>query len=100
MAEFAAAAAVAAAVPVAPVAGAAADEDEDAAGDEAEAAWATCAALLIMEVAAEMALARLGREPLEGGARMLASGDEAAEASKLAARPEEAEAVLTGRVWM
>lgn len=92
-------------VPVAVVADAAvapapalAPDEEPA--EEAEATWATWAALLIIEVAVEMALARLGRDEPLGGAKKLASGEEAAEARKLEAKLGDPDAVLTGRVWM
>lgn len=75
------------------------DDDED---DEAAllAACANEAALLTIEVAAEMALAKFGRPlPEPDNGRTDASGDEAAAASMLdAAELDEDEP--TGRVWM
>lgn len=63
-------------------------------GAEELAAWATKAALLTMEEAADRALAKFGRDPLdEDGARTAAKGDEAAAETRLLAPP-------TGRVWM
>lgn len=79
--------------------------DPDAAADEPlvavegpdEAAWATRAALLTMELAADRALARLGLEPPDEGASTAANGDEAAADTTTLARLELDEEP-TGRV--
>lgn len=72
-------------------------------GDEELAACATIAALLTIFEAADKALAKFGRDPLdEDGANTAANGDEAAAETTLEAKLEadEPEAVLTGRVCM
>lgn len=61
------------------------------------------AALLTIDVAADKALAKFGRDPLdEDGLKTAAKGDEAAAATTFEAKleAEEPEAVLTGRVCM
>lgn len=68
-------------------------------GIEELAAWATKAALLTIEEAADRALAKFGRDPLdEDGANTAANGEEAAAETRFAAL--DAEAAPTGRVWM
>lgn len=70
------------------------------------AACATWLALFTIELAAESALARFGRDPEEEeeaeGTSTAASGEEAAADITLEARleAEDPEAVETGRVWM
>lgn len=65
------------------------------------AAWESIAAPLTIDEAAERALARFGRDPLEGGARKVAKGEEAAAETMLEAKFEldEPGAAPTGRVW-
>lgn len=74
-----------------------ADGEADDEGDE----LAACAtiALFTIELAADKALAKFGRDPLDEGAKTAASGEEAAAETTLEAKFEP-EAVPTGLVWM